>query len=137
MATCPEFHIGCRLGRELFTLPTYAAKLYFLYVCNMGHEQRYMCYMLQSLYEVNYMYLQPVVILSILFGVWGMSMTIKMLSEVLKDHQLQAKFLVLQFVLLLAKFQGLIARIVVWCGLIRCEPPITPAVYANRKLLKL
>ena len=22
-AACPEFHIGCRLGRELFTLPTY------------------------------------------------------------------------------------------------------------------
>ena len=23
MATCPEFYIGCRLGRELFTLPSY------------------------------------------------------------------------------------------------------------------
>ncbi|PSN40577.1 hypothetical protein C0J52_10779 [Blattella germanica] len=85
----------------------------------------------ESLYEVNYMYLQPVVILSILFGVWGMSMCIKMLCEILPDHQLQAKFMVLQVVLLLAKFQALIARIVVWCGLIRCEPPITPAVYAN------
>jgi hypothetical protein len=60
-------------------------------------------------------------------------MTIKMLSEVLKDHQLQAKFMVLQLVLLFAKFQALIARIVVWCGLIECEPPITPAVYANCK----
>jgi hypothetical protein len=56
-----------------------------------------------------------------------------MLSEVLKDHQLQAKFMVLQLVLLLAKFQALTARIVVWCGLIACEPPITPAVYANCK----
>jgi organic solute transporter subunit alpha len=83
------------------------------------------------------MYLQPVVILSILFGVWGMSMTIKMLSEVLKDHQLQAKFMVLQLVLLLAKFQALTARIVVWCGLIACEPPITPAVYANCELHKM
>lgn len=56
-----------------------------------------------------------------------------MLSEVLKDHQLQAKFMVLQMVLLLAKFQALTARIVVWGGLIACEPPITPAVYANCK----
>ena len=22
-ATCPEFHVGCRLGQKLFTLPTY------------------------------------------------------------------------------------------------------------------
>jgi len=60
-----------------------------------------------------------------------MNMTIKMLNEVLKDHLLQAKFVVLQLVLLLAKLQGLTARIVVWCGLIACKPPITPAVYAN------
>lgn len=85
----------------------------------------------ESLYEVNYMYMQPVIILSILFGVWGMTMTIKMLNEVLKDHLLQAKFVVLQLVLVLAKLQGLTARVVVWCGLIACKPPITPAVYAN------
>ena len=24
-AACPEFHVGCRLGREHFTLPSYAA----------------------------------------------------------------------------------------------------------------
>ena len=23
MVACPEFHVDCRLGRELFTLPTY------------------------------------------------------------------------------------------------------------------
>ena len=23
MAACPEFHVGCSLGQELFTLPTY------------------------------------------------------------------------------------------------------------------
>jgi hypothetical protein len=64
-------------------------------------------------------------------------MTIKMLNEVLKDHLLQAKFVVLQMVLLLAKLQGLTARIVVWCGLIACKPPITPAVYANCKYKKM
>lgn len=66
-----------------------------------------------------------------------MSMTIKMLSEVLRDHQLQAKFIVLQLVLLLAKFQALTARIIVRFDLIACEPPITPAVYANCKLHKM
>nr|CAD7457143.1 unnamed protein product [Timema tahoe] len=85
--------------------------------------------------EVNYMYLQPVVVLSILFGIWGISMTIKMLAEVLKDHHMQGKFLVLQFVLLLAKMQGLVFRILVWASLLPCRPPITPTVYANCKFM--
>ncbi|XP_069669499.1 organic solute transporter alpha-like protein [Periplaneta americana] len=84
-----------------------------------------------SLYQVNYVYVQPLIILSILLGVWGMSMAIKVLAEVLQPHRPQAKFLVLQAVLLLAKFQALAARIVVWSGLVACRPPITPAVYTN------
>ncbi|XP_067011568.2 organic solute transporter alpha-like protein [Anabrus simplex] len=85
----------------------------------------------ESLYHVNYMYFQPVVVCSILFGIWGISMTMKMLAEVLKDHHMQAKFMVLQMVLLLAKLQGLLARISVWSGLMPCKPPITPSVYGN------
>ncbi|XP_018331653.1 organic solute transporter alpha-like protein [Agrilus planipennis] len=85
----------------------------------------------ESLYQINYMYVQPVVVVSILFGIWGMTMTITLLKDVLKDHSLQAKFLVLQMVLLFAKLQGLATRIIVWAGLLPCKPPITSAVYGN------
>ena len=27
MAACPEFHVGCRHGRELFALPLYSFKI--------------------------------------------------------------------------------------------------------------
>ncbi|XP_046664578.1 organic solute transporter alpha-like protein [Homalodisca vitripennis] len=85
----------------------------------------------QSLYQVNYMYLQPLVIISILCGVWGIIMTMKMLTEVLQGYHVQGKFIVLQLVLILAKLQGVWARLFVWFGWLPCRPPITPTVYAN------
>ncbi|KAG8229909.1 hypothetical protein J437_LFUL009773 [Ladona fulva] len=85
----------------------------------------------ESLYTVNYMYFQPLIVMSILCGIWGMSMTIKMLSVHLITYKLQSKFMVLQMVLLLSKLQGLIARIVLWSDLLPCKPPISPAVYGN------
>ena len=30
-STCPEFHVGCRLDRDLFTLPTYTENTYIEY----------------------------------------------------------------------------------------------------------
>ncbi|KAL3267481.1 hypothetical protein HHI36_011604 [Cryptolaemus montrouzieri] len=86
----------------------------------------------ESLYQVNYMYLQPIIILSILLGIWGMLMTINFLKSVLEDEfLLSQKFLVLQTVLIFAKLQGLITRILVWTNVLPCKPPITPAVYGN------
>ncbi|XP_054262661.1 organic solute transporter alpha-like protein [Macrosteles quadrilineatus] len=85
----------------------------------------------QSLYQVNYMYLQPLVVMSILCGVWGIIMTMKMLTEVLQGYHIQGKFIVLQLVLILAKLQGVWARLFVWFGWLPCKPPITPTVYAN------
>lgn len=82
------------------------------------------------------MYLQPVVIISILIGVWGMAMTINLLKIVLKDYLMVAKFVVLQIVLIFAKLQGLVARIFVWTDLLPCKPPITPIVYSNRKYFR-
>lgn len=89
----------------------------------------------ESLYQVNYMYLQPLIIMSILFGVWGMAMTINLLKIVLKDYLMLAKFIVLQLVLLFAKLQGLGTRIILWTDVLPCRPPITPIVYGNRKFL--
>lgn len=79
------------------------------------------------------MYLQPVVIISILFGVWSMAITMNLLKVILKDYLMVAKFVVLQVVLIFAKLQGLAARIIVWTDLLPCKPPITPIVYSNRK----
>lgn len=83
---------------------------------------------------MNYNYFQPVVIMSILTGIWGMVMTTRMLMPVLKEHLLQGKFLVLQMVLLFAKFQGFIAKIVAHSDIFPCKHPITPTVYTNRKM---
>uniref|UniRef100_A0A2S2NLU6 Organic solute transporter alpha-like protein n=1 Tax=Schizaphis graminum TaxID=13262 RepID=A0A2S2NLU6_SCHGA len=86
----------------------------------------------ESLYQVNYMYLQPLIVISIICGMWGISMTMRVLGEILKDHGIQGKFVVLQLVLVLAKLQGLAFRGIVWAGWLPCKPPISPTVYANR-----
>ncbi|XP_014251223.1 organic solute transporter alpha-like protein [Cimex lectularius] len=85
----------------------------------------------QSLYQVNYNYFQPLVVMSILFGIWGMVMTMKVTLTCLKDYHIQGKFFVLQLVLLFAKFQGFIAKIVATSDLFPCRYPITSSVYAN------
>ncbi|RZC41290.1 organic solute transporter alpha-like protein, partial [Asbolus verrucosus] len=86
----------------------------------------------ESLYQVNYMYMQPIIIISILFGIWGMAMTINLLKGFLGDeYVMPAKFIVLQLVLILAKMQGLATRCLVWIHILPCRPPITPAVYGN------
>lgn len=65
-------------------------------------------------------------------GIWGMLMTINILKNVLEDEfMLTQKFLVLQLVLICAKLQGLITRILVWTDVLPCKPPITPSVYGN------
>ncbi|KAG5899977.1 hypothetical protein JTB14_034546 [Gonioctena quinquepunctata] len=86
----------------------------------------------ESLYQVNYMYLQPVIIVSILFGVWSMGMLMNLLKGILsQQYLLVGKFFVLQMVLVLAKMQGLASRAMVWFQILPCKPPITPQVYAN------
>ncbi|KAJ8934423.1 hypothetical protein NQ318_000640 [Aromia moschata] len=85
----------------------------------------------ESLYQINYMYVQPVVICSILIGIWGMSMTINVLKTSCEKYLLIGKFLVLQMVLIFAKLQGLSTRALVWFQVLPCKPPITPQVYAN------
>nr|XP_023022731.1 organic solute transporter alpha-like protein [Leptinotarsa decemlineata] len=86
----------------------------------------------ESLYQVNYLYLQPIVFLSIVLGIWSMSMLIRLLKANLdQEYLLFGKFLVLQLVLVFAKLQGLIFRVLVSNGIFPCRSPITPQVYAN------
>lgn len=113
----------CLLRVLVLQLPVVQGVVYMVLLVMWAEEE--------SLYEVNYMYLQPVVVVSILTGIWGLLMTIKMLSTVLANHLVLGKFLALQAVLLLAKFQGLTARILAWYNVLPCNPPLTPHVYAN------
>ncbi|XP_018568730.1 organic solute transporter alpha-like protein isoform X2 [Anoplophora glabripennis] len=85
----------------------------------------------ESLYQINYMYIQPIIITSILIGVWSMAMTINLLKISCEKYFLIGKFLVLQMVLIFAKLQGLSTRALVWFHVLPCRPPITPQVYAN------
>lgn len=80
------------------------------------------------------MYVQPVIIVSILVGIWGMSMTMRVLGDVLRQHSIPGKFIVLQAVLLCAKMQGLLARGLVWLEILPCRPPLSPMHTANCKL---
>ncbi|KAB0799614.1 hypothetical protein PPYR_07494 [Photinus pyralis] len=85
----------------------------------------------ERLYQVNYIYMQPVIVTSIFFGVWGMTMTIQLLKELLKDYWMFSKFIVLQLVLILSKLQGITMKGVVKLRLLPCHPPLTPTVYSN------
>ncbi|XP_073971402.1 organic solute transporter alpha-like protein [Rhodnius prolixus] len=85
----------------------------------------------QSLYHINYSYFQPVVVISILLGIWGIVMTVKVTLPVLQEYHIQGKFIALQLVLLFAKFQGFIAKFVAMGDIFPCKPPITPLVYSN------
>lgn len=62
-------------------------------------------------------------------------MTMNLLKNILKEHSIIAKFMVLQMVLLLAKMQALGTKILLWADILPCKPPITPTVYGNCKLL--
>ncbi|XP_060531683.1 organic solute transporter subunit alpha isoform X2 [Cylas formicarius] len=108
----------------VFQLPVVQSLIYLVYLI-MWAEQ-------ESLYLVNYMYLQPIVILSILVGVWGMAMAINILKNTLNEEfKLFGKFIVLQLVLVFSKLQGFITRCLVWQDVLPCDPPIIPQVYAN------
>ncbi|XKL66080.1 hypothetical protein PGB90_009500 [Kerria lacca] len=112
-----------RLRLLVLQLPVVQGLVYMVLLVMWAEEE--------SLYQVNYVYMQPVIIVSIFSGLWGMIMTMTMLRDVLKEHNIRGKFFALQLVLLLAKLQGLLARFAVWGDVFPCKLPITPTVYAN------
>ncbi|KAK9503089.1 hypothetical protein O3M35_011735 [Rhynocoris fuscipes] len=85
----------------------------------------------QSLFHLNYRYFQPAVISSILIGIWGIVMTVKVTIPALNEYHVHSKFLALQLVLLFAKFQSYIAKLIAMAGALSCKPPITPSVFTN------
>ncbi|GBP71993.1 Organic solute transporter subunit alpha [Eumeta japonica] len=85
----------------------------------------------QNLYYDNYNYFVPVVIASILSGIWGMTMSVRAAETV--GVKSKAKFLTIQLTLIVVKLQGGIFRAVPKMLHLPCNPPLTPPVYMNRK----
>ncbi|XP_019872823.1 organic solute transporter subunit alpha [Aethina tumida] len=123
----PTFHVTKKSVRTLrfmvLQLPIFQSLVYLTLIVMWAERE--------SLYRINYLYIQPLIGISILIGIWGISMMINILKSILVDEFIIGKFIVLQMVLLLAKMQGFFTRALVWMDLLPCKPPITPAVYGN------
>jgi len=76
-------------------------------------------------------FLQPLVVASILLGLYGLTITLKSLEEVNPGSNLKHKAAVIQMVLMFSKLQGFIVKSLPKTGLFPCNPPITPQTYAN------
>ncbi|CAL7939747.1 unnamed protein product [Xylocopa violacea] len=74
---------------------------------------------------------QPFSVISILLGIYGLTVTMKSLQEVVPEAKLHRKTTVSQMVLLFSKLQGFIVKSLPQTGLFPCNPPITPQIYAN------
>ncbi|EZA47014.1 hypothetical protein DMN91_004609 [Ooceraea biroi] len=77
------------------------------------------------------LYLQPVMVLSILLGLYSLTIVTKTLHLAAPDAKLRYKTVVLQLVLLFSKLQLAIIKSLPSTGLFPCNPPLTPATYAN------
>ncbi|XP_053997057.1 organic solute transporter subunit alpha-like [Hylaeus anthracinus] len=77
------------------------------------------------------LYLQVASVVSILLGIYGLTITVKSLQEVAPEDKLHLKTTVTQMVLLFSKLQAFLVKSLPQTGLFPCNPPITPQVYAN------
>ncbi|XP_011870410.1 PREDICTED: organic solute transporter alpha-like protein isoform X1 [Vollenhovia emeryi] len=76
-------------------------------------------------------FLQPFMVISILLGIYGLTIATKTLHSAVPEAKLHYKTLVLQLVLLFSKLQTAIIRILPTAGVFPCNHPLTPAIYAN------
>lgn len=92
----------------------------------------------QSLYAAYLQYFAPVMICSIMIGIWGLNITVKTLGPFLTEYRILGKLLCIQLVLILCKLQPTIIHQVVRSIEVE-EPsfPLTPKVYVNGKILNM
>ncbi|KAG5324555.1 OSTA protein, partial [Acromyrmex heyeri] len=76
-------------------------------------------------------FLQPVVVISLLLGIYSLTITTKTLHTAVPEVKLHYKTLVLQLVLLFSKLQTGIIKALPAAGVFPCNPPLTPEIYAN------
>ncbi|XP_070160083.1 organic solute transporter alpha-like protein [Polyergus mexicanus] len=104
-------------------LPIIQGLLYFIFLFMRAEEP-----ILATQYSV---YLQPVMVISILLGIYSLTIATKTLHAVAPEANLHFKTLVTQLVLLFSKLQAGIIKLLPVTGLFPCNPPLTPAIYAN------
>ncbi|KAM0727344.1 Organic solute transporter alpha-like protein 3 [Formica fusca] len=104
-------------------LPMVQGLLYFIFLFMKAEEP-----ILATQYVV---YLQPVMVISILLGIYSLTIATKTLHAVAPEANLHFKTLVTQLVLLFSKLQAGIIKLLPATGLFPCNPPLTPEIYAS------
>ncbi|XP_041762182.1 organic solute transporter alpha-like protein [Anopheles merus] len=77
------------------------------------------------------LYFVPMIVISILLGVWGLNILVRMLAPLYSDLKLMGKYFVLQAVLILCRIQPLIIAAIVSSGISDCAFPNTLQVQKN------
>ncbi|XP_066146744.1 organic solute transporter alpha-like protein [Euwallacea fornicatus] len=109
---------------QVLQLPIVQGLIYLLYLV-MWLES-------QELYERAYWYLQVIIIVSFLCGIWGLNMTTQLLTEGVDGKFLfRKKLTILQVVIPLTQLQAFIKKSLVQYGVLPCNPPLVPMFYGN------
>ncbi|XP_012215403.1 organic solute transporter subunit alpha [Linepithema humile] len=111
------------LGILALQFPIVQSFLYLIFLFMAAEEP-----ILATQYSV---YLQPIMVISILLGIYSLTVATKTLHAVAPEAKLHYKTLVSQLVLLFSKLQLGIIKGLPATGLFPCNPPLNPAIYAN------
>ncbi|XP_065084663.1 organic solute transporter alpha-like protein [Ochlerotatus camptorhynchus] len=77
------------------------------------------------------LYFVPFIVLSIILGVWGLNIIVRMVSPLHSEFKLMGKYVVLQAVLLLCKIQPVVIMGIVTYVTPSCDFPLTLQVQKN------
>ncbi|KAL2723796.1 organic solute transporter alpha-like protein 3 [Vespula maculifrons] len=107
----------------ILQLPVIQGLLYFIMLIMALDEQNTL-----PMYSE---WLQPFLVISILFALYGLTITTKSLHAVAPEAKLNFKTMVCQMVLMFSKAQAAIIKILIYTGVFPCRPPLSPKIYAN------
>ncbi|XP_058448010.1 organic solute transporter alpha-like protein [Malaya genurostris] len=77
------------------------------------------------------LYFVPFIVISIIIGVWGLNITVRMISQFHTELNIMAKYVVLQSVLILCKVQPLVIMVIVSYITPTCDFPLVLQVQKN------
>uniref|UniRef100_A0A182PKH2 Organic solute transporter alpha-like protein n=1 Tax=Anopheles epiroticus TaxID=199890 RepID=A0A182PKH2_9DIPT len=77
------------------------------------------------------LYFVPLIVISILLGVWGLNILVRMIAPLYSDLKLMGKYFVLQTVLILCRIQPLVIAAIVSSSITDCAFPNTLQVQKN------
>ncbi|XP_024879243.1 organic solute transporter alpha-like protein 3 [Temnothorax curvispinosus] len=111
------------IGILALQLPIAQSLLYFILLYMEAEDP-----MLATQYVT---FLQPIMVISILLGIYSLTIATKTLHAAVPEAKLHYKTMVLQLVMLFSKLQTGIIRALPAAGVFPCNSPLTPTVYAN------